>query len=36
MLEEMGENITEILSNVVDASIGTNAVIPEAVTEEKT
>ena len=34
--EETGENITEILSNVVDASIETNAVIPEAVTEEKT
>ena len=34
--EETGENIKEILSNVVDASIETNAVIPEAVTEEKT
>ena len=34
--EEMGENITETLSNVVDASIETNAVIPEAVTDEKT
>ena len=28
LLEEMGENITEIPCNVVDASIETNAVIP--------